>query len=184
MFCKSPCRRNMRNPSIHGSIIFSFFTAFCHASNTNPDPTMTGWVWNNGPRSTFDILWSCLSIIIICTWKVVHLHIPAEDEANASWLHRLFWKKWARKFKWMFLMALSPELLYSMALRDWLWSRASLQEFKKLSLRNPCAARRLLCTTADDSVIQPGSFVNHEGLKITENLNDSIARSWTQMSER
>ena len=88
-----------------------------------------GWVWNISNRSTFDVLWSCLSVILVCTYKVVHLNLPACREAEASWDQLLFWKKWLRKLKWMGFMALSPELLLSMALGDFLWSRQNERRF-------------------------------------------------------
>lgn len=90
-----------------------------------------GWVWDMGNRSTFDVLWSCLSVILVCTYKVIHLNLPACTEAEASWNQLLFWKKWLRKLKWMGFMALSPELLLAMALQDFVWSRQSEQRFAR-----------------------------------------------------
>ncbi len=95
-----------------------------------------GWVWDVGNRSSFDVLWSCLAVILVCTYKVVHLNLPAESEAEASWRRWGFWKKWLRKLKWMGFMALSPEMLLSMALQDWLWSRDSVRKFRESSLKN------------------------------------------------
>ena len=88
-----------------------------------------GWVWGSCNRSTFDVLWSCLSVVLFCTYKVIHLNLPACGEAEASWHQLLFWKKWSRKLKWMAFMALSPELLLSMALGDFLWSRQNGRRF-------------------------------------------------------
>lgn len=94
--------------------------------------TKVGWVWDNCNRSTFDVLWSCLSVILVCTYKVIHLNLPSSREAEASWDQLLFWKKWLRKLKWMCFMALSPELLLSMALGDFLWSRQNKQTFTRI----------------------------------------------------
>ena len=91
-----------------------------------------GWVWSGNNRSTFDVLWSCLAVILVCTYKVIHLNLPARTEAEAPWYQLLFWKKWSRKLKWMGFMALSPELLLSMALADFLWSRQSEKQFAVL----------------------------------------------------
>lgn len=94
-----------------------------------------GWVWDDGSRTTFDIIWGCVAVIIVCTYKVIHLNLPAEKESDASWSQPLFWKKWFRKFKWMFFMTVSPELLFSMALLDWLWARESVRKFAQLNLK-------------------------------------------------
>ena len=90
-----------------------------------------GWVWSNCNRSTFDVLWGCLSVVLVCTYKVIHLNLPASREAEASWSQLLFWKKWLRKLKWMGFMALSPELLLAMALGDFLWSRQNQRRFAR-----------------------------------------------------
>lgn len=94
------------------------------------EPTV-GWVSSTCQRSTFDVLWSCLAVVLVCTYKVIHLNLPACREAGASWQELLFWKKWLRKFKWMAFMALSPELLIAMALGDFLWSRQNERRFAR-----------------------------------------------------
>lgn len=101
-----------------------------------------GWVWDVGTRSTFDILWSCLTVVLVCTYKVIHLNVPAEEEWSPRWYELLYWRKWLRKLKWMGLMALSPELLLSMAMRDWLWSRDSVRKFEQAGLKDKSS---LLC---------------------------------------
>lgn len=88
-----------------------------------------GWVWSMSKRSTFDVLWTCLSVILVCTYKVIHLNLPASREAEATWDQLLCWKKWLRKIKWMGFMALSPELLLAMALGDFEWSRRLERRF-------------------------------------------------------
>lgn len=115
--------------------------------------TKVGWVWNICNRSTFDVLWSCLSVILVCTYKVVHLNLPSSREAEASWDQLLFWKKWLRKLKWMCFMALSPELLLSMALGDFLWSRQNEQRFAQIRANhNPSLSPSKLEANAIDCV--------------------------------
>jgi hypothetical protein len=43
-----------------------------------------GWV---SATNNSDILWSCFTIFLICSWKCVHLHIPSVEES---------WRKWGR----------------------------------------------------------------------------------------
>jgi hypothetical protein len=83
-----------------------------------------GWVPSEDRRSTLDIIWSCLAVFIVCSWKCVHLNIPAREETHDGWfkLGRLpYWpkrslrRKWARQVKWMFIIAIAPELGVAMA---------------------------------------------------------------------
>ncbi|KAK4194925.1 hypothetical protein QBC40DRAFT_187058 [Triangularia verruculosa] len=42
-------------------------------------------------RGTLDILWSCLAVVILCTWVVLHENVPAEgDTKSQDWKQRLF----------------------------------------------------------------------------------------------
>ena len=94
--------------------------------------TLIGWVDGGHTRSTFDIIWSCISVILVCTWKVLHLNIPAREEIYApcgAWKH---WMIWVRKLKWMFFMAVAPEFALSIALGDYLWAKESVRKFQAL----------------------------------------------------
>lgn len=114
---------------------FLWLVTPCKGSNIDGDnQPKVGWVWDDGSRTTFDIIWGCLAVIIVCTYKVIHLNLPAERESDAAWSELLFWQKWLRKFKWMFFMTVSPELLFSMALLDWLWARESVRKFAQVNL--------------------------------------------------
>ena len=41
-------------------------------------PSDPGIVTSARIRSTFDIAWTCLSVVFLCTWVVMHLTVPAE----------------------------------------------------------------------------------------------------------
>lgn len=116
--------------------------------------TKVGWVSSTCQRSTFDVLWSCLSVVLVCTYKVIHLNLPACMEAKASWEEVLFWKKWLRKLKWMAFMALSPELLLAMALGDFLWSRQNERRFARTLAKHqsPLCLNKLGPNTIDDLI--------------------------------
>jgi hypothetical protein len=94
----------------------------------------SGWVWGGSSRSTFDIIWSCMSIIIVCTYRVMHLNLPAKRETGGKLWQWRFWIKSFRKTKWMIIMALSPEIVISICLADWLWARDSVAKFAKFNL--------------------------------------------------
>ncbi|KAI7761105.1 hypothetical protein LZL87_011510 [Fusarium oxysporum] len=90
---------------------------------------MVGWVSPAPRRSTWSIIWSCLSIFIVCSWKCVHLNIPTHEEIQGEW-HTVqlfeclpdvsFWpkaplrRKWRPKIAWMTFIALAhiqPDML-------------------------------------------------------------------------
>lgn len=97
------------------------------------DAITVGWAWGNDTRrTTFDILWSCMTIILVCAYKVMHLNLPSEEDTSAQWWHWPFWRMRVRKLKWMAIMALSPEIVLSQCVRDWLWARQSVRKFSSI----------------------------------------------------
>ena len=59
-------------------------------------------------RSKFNIIWSCLSTVLICSWTSVHPNVPARNE----WLAR------ANRLRLMFWMIVAPELVLAWAVRQ------------------------------------------------------------------
>ena len=131
-------------------LVLVCLSARCVATGIDgKDPAKVGWIWDSGNRSSFDILWSCLAVVLVCTYKVVHLNLPAEREAEASWRGLDFWRKWFRKLKWMGLMAIAPEVILSMALQDWLWSNQSVRDIAQSSPKNESSTRNTQKPLAD-----------------------------------
>ncbi|UKZ58785.1 uncharacterized protein TrAtP1_000108 [Trichoderma atroviride] len=62
-----------------------------------------GWQSGSCYRGTWNIVSTCLSTIIACTWSIQHLNIPATDDSG--------WVKNKRKMKWMIITVLFPELV-------------------------------------------------------------------------
>lgn len=70
-------------------------------------------------RGTLDILWPCVSILILCTWSVLHLNVPIESTpktTSQAYGRRifLFWIK----FKWMLVNLAAPEWAVGQALSN------------------------------------------------------------------
>jgi len=42
-------------------------------------------VYSGNVRGTFDILWSCVFTLLICTWTVQHLNIPEQTLESRTW---------------------------------------------------------------------------------------------------
>ncbi|KAL6692894.1 hypothetical protein J3F84DRAFT_396797 [Trichoderma pleuroticola] len=66
-------------------------------------------------RSTMDIVWSCIGIIILSTWSILNPNIPPDFRKQAKWqlcLQKLY--SVARKVLWMIVMFVAPEALTSL----------------------------------------------------------------------
>lgn len=60
-----------------GIILIIFIQqAFAQTSTT----ALKGWQFDNDSRSSWDILWTCLSTIFACTWTALHLAVPGRDK--------------------------------------------------------------------------------------------------------
>jgi len=83
---------------------------------TNP-PNEPGIVSAPDIRGTFDIAWSCLAVVLLCTWAVLHENVPVEGVAEDRW-QRAFLKAYLFSCKASsFLMALvGPELFTGKAM--------------------------------------------------------------------
>ena len=81
-----------------------------------------GWQENSSRRGTMDILQSSLFTILICTWTVQHLNIPAPSDSKRR---RLF-----RKIRWMLITILVPEFLLVHAIMERKMAFESLQHLK------------------------------------------------------
>ncbi|KAL8727466.1 MAG: hypothetical protein Q9181_005706 [Wetmoreana brouardii] len=85
-----------------------------------------GWVSQPDGRGTFDILWSCLFTIFLCTWVSLHLNVPAEHE---KYRHQFF-----RKMRWMLQAIMAPEFVLTFATGQKVEARKSVEQFKNLDL--------------------------------------------------
>jgi hypothetical protein len=110
--------------------LFLFFDLI-FASSFNPNCTLPqeGTNYVNGPnvRGTFDILWNCLSIFLICSWNILHLNVPAERPRPRNFVQKIWWAilDSRAKVKWMLFTILMPEFLVGKALNDWMAAKAT-----------------------------------------------------------
>ncbi|KAF2653592.1 hypothetical protein K491DRAFT_509445 [Lophiostoma macrostomum CBS 122681] len=146
--------------------------------------------WQNGPkvRGGFGIVWSCLAVIITCTWTTLHLNVPHLRDG--------FWTTLTRKIKWMFIMVLFPEFVFShavvelkMALDDMILFAANQERSDALSYHHHrwCAHVGLMTR-----LIQKGLSIGSALLVPTVTVrpsepddrdeNDAIGRSETPLS--
>ncbi|KAK3386829.1 hypothetical protein B0H63DRAFT_468447 [Podospora didyma] len=103
-----------------------------------------GWTAPEGRRSILGIIWSCLSIFLVCSWKCVHLNVPTPEESRGGWKKFRLWKwqvpywpkpplraKWRRKISWMVLISIAPEFGVGVAAHEWLEARETLREVNR-----------------------------------------------------
>lgn len=74
-----------------------------------------GFVPEPDERGTISLLWGCSATILICSWSAVHSNIPPDNESQ--W--RLYW----RKFKYMMMGIIAPELVTTIALDEFVAMR-------------------------------------------------------------
>ena len=114
------------------------------SSNTTlpGEPGMIGWVPPDSRRSTLDIILSCLSIFLVCSWKCVHLNIPSYEESHARWHTIDLWeipifpktprlRKIGRQVMWMCIVSIAPELGVAVAVKRWGVEQPSLCRFAR-----------------------------------------------------
>lgn len=101
------------------------------ASTFAPNCTLpsegTNFVSGPNTRGTLSILWNCLSIILLCTWNIQHLNIPAQRPIlgdEIPWLKRTCKTSWwkildtGKQLKWMLFTILIPEYIMGKAWGD------------------------------------------------------------------
>src|ERR1700761_9211684 len=95
------------------------FTPTCSLPPENTKFTSTPNV-----RSTLDIVWTCFSILLLCTWSVLHLNIQPQIKPRAVGHYiRLMGFLVKRKAKWMLLTLMAPEILIGLALSQFVAAR-------------------------------------------------------------
>jgi hypothetical protein len=84
--------------------------------NCTLPPHATTFARPPNARGTMDIVYSCLAVIVLCTWSVLHLNVPAQitsakwHEKPARCMSRTF-----TKVGWMAFNILAPEWPFSKA---------------------------------------------------------------------
>ena len=83
-----------------------------------------GWIPQPNGRGTLDILESCLATIILCTWSVLFLNVPAEHEGS--------WEAFQAKARWMLFTVFFPEVLTGVAAEQWRSACQAVEDFAQL----------------------------------------------------
>lgn len=68
---------------------------------------LEGWQFDGNDRSSWDILWTCLSTILACTWTALHVQVYEYDKTTAIW----------KSLSWI-AAVLAPELMAFRAVQE------------------------------------------------------------------
>jgi hypothetical protein len=104
-------------------------------SCTLPNSTVT-FVATSNVRGTLDIVWSCLNILLLCTWSILHLNVPIEiqgaPKGHLASIKVDIYLAW-RKVKWMAFVLFAPEMLLGVSLADLLSALTSEIDMKEFA---------------------------------------------------
>ena len=94
--------------------------------NTTQDLTIKqGWTPQPDGRGTLDIIWSCVLTMSLCSWSILCMNFPAKKENRIQ----ILW----RKLSLTLLGVLCPEIIFELALGQWLSARHSMTDINALS---------------------------------------------------
>ncbi len=149
----------------HGAHAFRAFEPNC----TSPHDHVT-WVSPPPLRGTMDIIFSCFSVLLICTWAIQHLSVPPHK--THFWNHKIIKSKQysaflddARfnytKLKWMGMSLLAPEYILAKALSELLAAHDSRRQFTewRKAQKLPKQSDQKDWTTTHGYFVNMGGFI-------------------------
>ncbi|KAI0885763.1 uncharacterized protein GGS22DRAFT_134243 [Annulohypoxylon maeteangense] len=114
----------MKSPSVPVSSLCAWLilTNLCESSSFKPNCTLpttdTNYVSGSTIRSTLGILWNCTSVIILCTWNIQHLNVPAFRRADGIKKVWIAIVALTTRVKWMVFTIFVPEYFVGKALSE------------------------------------------------------------------
>ncbi|KAK1222557.1 hypothetical protein PQX77_014595 [Marasmius sp. AFHP31] len=91
----------------------------------DPDSTTLTLSSSGETRTTASIVWSCLSMVILCTWTSVRPNVPSVPRSGHWAL--VYWDKAAI----FFTALLAPEIIVLWSVRQWLAARKMAKAYKQ-----------------------------------------------------
>ncbi|KAH8807781.1 hypothetical protein F5884DRAFT_857348 [Xylogone sp. PMI_703] len=84
---------------------------------------ISGFVQDPNGRGTLSILLSCLAVLLLNTWTVLHVNIPPHSTPFRNYLH---------KIKWWVVALICPDGLAVSSCEQWRNARSSVEALKKI----------------------------------------------------
>ena len=100
---------------------FASAGAVSFQSLNTTDERLSGWLDQPNYRGTYDIVWTCLVTVFICTYTCLCLNVPAPKDTSSTVLFR--------RMMWMGLAILGPEFVLTFAAGQWSRARQSVAAF-------------------------------------------------------
>ena len=113
-------------------------------TSTTSVPVKHGWTASPDGRGTMSIVWSCAITTLLCCWSVLVINVPSPNSS--------YWSIVARKLMLLCLCATAPEIIFQVALGQWLLARESVKVFH--------------ASGYDDWSLRHGFFVNMGGFHL------------------
>lgn len=87
--------------------------------NCTIPPEPPAFVTEPNVRSTTNIVWSCISTILLCCWSIQHLNVPPQFQPRTTrqkLMRKLFLSE--RKVRWMIFTLFAPETILAKAVTE------------------------------------------------------------------
>jgi len=94
--------------------------------NINTTHRIEGWVAQPSTRGTIDIFWTSVFTIFVCTYTILCLNLPREDEST----YRVI----GRRLFWMLIAIAGPEFVLTFASGQLGTALASVQQFQRSAI--------------------------------------------------
>lgn len=132
--CSSPCYSVSLAQASRPENMAVFST---YSSNCTLPPNGASFVDSSDLRGTLDIIWSCASILLICTWSIMHQNLPVQSTpCNKKQAFTRELQRSLTKIQWMLFNLLAPEMLISQAISDRLSVKVHREMFQWWSERD------------------------------------------------
>ncbi|KAL8366028.1 hypothetical protein RB595_004692 [Gaeumannomyces hyphopodioides] len=133
-----------------------------------------GFVQTPPIRGTMEIVWSCLSVIFLCTWSILHLKVPPQHRPKGWWQKkRWMFARFRQKLKWMVVTILAPEILLALVFVAFFSICKHTEELQKLAKKDEVPWSKTHSWFAD----QGGFFIHFPPKLWNSPATDSITSS-------
>lgn len=108
---------------LEGPLKACYLEAVSYTNNLTSNFRIKSWVEQPEFRGTFDILWTSLVTVVISTYTMLCLNVPAPQDTYLRLV--------GRRILWMFLGIIGPEFVLTYAAGQWSRAKWSVKAFQQ-----------------------------------------------------